>query len=38
MASLALRVNTISRSVEQGLTQVPNSAQLELFCPLYDPT
>jgi hypothetical protein len=23
---------------EAGLTLVPNSAQLELFCPTYDPT
>jgi hypothetical protein len=38
MASIMYTLLPTSSSSCQGLTLVPISAQLELFCPLYNPT
>ena len=36
--SLAMAIRSSDVAIGQGLTLVPNSAQLELFCPPYNPT
>jgi hypothetical protein len=38
MGYLVTESRSSTRTAAQGLTLVPNSAQLELFCPPYNPT